>query len=65
MPTQTTLQQITNFLSSIDIKIVKQKLPTDTFLPGLSLLGNSILMDSDKLKNPGDLLHEAGHIATT
>jgi hypothetical protein len=66
MPTtQTTLQQITNFLSSIGIKVIEQKLPTDTFLPGLSLLGNSILIDSEQLKYPGDLLHEAGHIATT
>jgi hypothetical protein len=66
MPTtQSTLQQITNFLSSINIKVVEQRLPADTFLPGLSLLGNTILMYQEQLKNPGDLLHEAGHIATT
>jgi hypothetical protein len=65
MQTQTTLQQIANFLYSINIKVVEQKLPTDTFLPGLSLLGNSILIDMEQLKYPGDLLHEAGHIATT
>ncbi len=45
--------------------VVEKKLPNDTFLPGLSLKGNTILMDLDKLKYPGDLLHEAGHIATT
>lgn len=61
----TTLDQITNFLSSIGIQVVEQKLPTDTFLPGLSLLGSSVLVDMQQLKHPGDLLHEAGHIATT
>lgn len=53
------------FLDSIGIKVEETKLPEDTFLPGLSLKGNSILMDLEKLKYPGDLLHEAGHIATT
>jgi hypothetical protein len=45
--------------------VVEKKLPNDTFLPGLSIKGNTILMDSAQLKYPGDLLHEAGHIAVT
>ncbi|MDY8135517.1 hypothetical protein [Aquimarina sp. 2201CG5-10] len=59
------LDNILNFLDSINIKVIEKKLPNDTFLPGLSLQGNAILMDLDKLKYPGDLLHEAGHIAVT
>ncbi len=62
---QTIIETIVNFLQSIDILVVEKKLPEDTFLPGLSILGSSILMDPDQLKYPGDLLHEAGHIATT
>lgn len=62
---QNIIETIINFLRSININIVEQKLPNNTFLPGLSLLGNSILMDLEKLKYPGDLLHEAGHIAVT
>lgn len=62
---QNTLECIVNFLNSINIRVVEKKLPNDTFLPGLSLKGNTIFMDLEKLKYPGDLLHEAGHIAVT
>ena len=59
------LKCIINFLNDIDIIVVEKKLKNDTFLPGLSLEKNTILMDRNKLKYPGDLLHEAGHIAVT
>ena len=62
---QKILKSIVKFLNSIDLVVVEKKLPNDTFLPGLSLKGNTILMDLEKLKHPGDLLHEAGHIAVT
>jgi hypothetical protein len=62
---QNIIETIVVFLQSINISIVEQKLTDDTFLPGLSIYGNSILVDLDKLKYPGDLLHEAGHIAIT
>ncbi|REE78859.1 hypothetical protein BX611_2996 [Lutibacter oceani] len=62
---QNILNCIVNFLNSINIKIVEEKLPNNTFLPGISIKGNIILMDPEKLKYPGDLLHEAGHIAVT
>ena len=62
---QNILDSILNFLQSINIKVVKQKLSNDTFLPGLNLYQNSILVDIEKLKYPGDLLHEAGHLAVT
>ena len=62
---QDILETIVGFLHSINIEVVEQQLPSDTFLPGLSIFKNSILVDFDKLKYPGDLLHEAGHIAVT
>ena len=62
---QKTLALIVGFLNSINIKVVESSLPNNTFLPGLSLKGNTVLMDLEKLKYPGDLLHEAGHIAVT
>jgi hypothetical protein len=58
-------QKIADFLSGIGIAVIEKPLPGDTFLPGLALLGSTILMDTRQLKHPGDLLHEAGHIATT
>lgn len=62
---QNIIELIVNFLQSINISVIEQELPNDTFLPGLSLYGNSILVDIEKLKHPGDLLHEAGHLAVT
>lgn len=62
---QNTITIMVNFLNSINVPVLEKKLPDDTFLPGLSVLGNSVLMDRSKLKYPGDLLHEAGHIAIT
>ncbi|WAC02121.1 hypothetical protein N7U66_20485 [Lacinutrix neustonica] len=60
-----TVPVIIDFLNGINIKVIEKKLPNDTFLPGLAISGNSILIDLKQLKYPGDLLHEAGHIAVT
>lgn len=58
-------RKIIHFLEEIGIPVIETKLPDDCFLPGLALEKNTILMDPDRLKFPGDLLHEAGHIAVT
>ena len=59
------LKCIVNFLDEIGIKIIEKELSEDCFLPGLYPKGNGILLDRTRLKYPGDLLHEAGHIAVT
>lgn len=56
--------KVLHFLDEIGISIVEKPL-TDTFLPGLSLGPNCIYVDFDQLLYPGDLLHEAGHLAVT
>ena len=65
MEQTTHLQQILHFLKEIGIPVVETTLPTDTFLPGLDLGANCVLVDFNQLKYPGDLLHEAGHLAVT
>ena len=62
---QETSKRIINFLNEIGINIIKTDLEKDTFLPGLQLKGQTILVDDKKMMYPGDLLHEAGHIAVT
>lgn len=57
--------RIVDFLTSIQIQVVEKELPHSTFLPGMEILGSTILLDKEKLKYPGDLLHEAGHIAVS
>jgi hypothetical protein len=51
------------FIRSIGIDIHFSSLSVDTFLPGLSIENGVIIVDKDKLLYPGDILHEAGHIA--
>ena len=64
-PLQQTTAAIVQFLNSININVIEKELPQDCFLPGLSILGTTILIDFEQLKYPGDILHEAGHIAVT
>jgi hypothetical protein len=53
------------FLNEIGIVIVEKELDETTFLPGLTLGSNCIYIDFEKLLYPGDILHEAGHLAVT
>lgn len=61
----TVLGQIEHFLNTIGIGLHPCDLPDDTFLPGLELHRSGILVDYARLKYPGDILHEAGHLAVT
>lgn len=58
-------EKIIHFLEEIGIPVVETELPDDCFLPGLALEKNTILMDPERMRFPGDLLHEAGHLAVT
>jgi hypothetical protein len=58
-------EKIIHFLEEIGIPVIEAELPDDCFLPGLALEKNTILMDPQRMKYPGDLLHEAGHLAVT
>ncbi|ACJ30130.1 hypothetical protein swp_3431 [Shewanella piezotolerans WP3] len=61
----TTLQKILTFLAEIDIEAREAHIEQKTFLPGILIDKGKLIFDKDKMKNPGDLLHEAGHIAVT
>ena len=56
-------EQIVNFVSAIGIECHRVTLEQKTFLPGVYISKGRLFIDKDKLKYPGDLLHEAGHIA--
>lgn len=61
----TELNKIIAFLDEIGITIAEKELDDSTFLPGLALGANCIFIDYKKLSYPGDILHEAGHLAVT
>ncbi len=59
------LQTILGFLQQIGMPVEACELDEATFLPGLALGPGRIFVDYAKLKYPGDMLHEAGHLAVT
>lgn len=54
---------IVDFIAGIGLTISEQTLPADTFLPGVALRDGGLVVDPATLVWPGDLLHEAGHLA--
>jgi hypothetical protein len=57
-------QKTTDFLHSKGIETVYRTLAdNDCFLPGLLVEDGKIIIDVNKLLYPGDILHEAAHIA--
>src|SRR5947209_19755915 len=55
--------KIVEFLTAVGIEIVPTRLSGECFLPGIRVESGSLLIDESKLTYPGDLLHEAGHLA--
>ncbi|MBF9141367.1 hypothetical protein I2I01_06960 [Hymenobacter sp. BT439] len=53
------------FLANIGIPTREANLKADSFLPGILIEDGGLLLDLSKLLYPGDLLHEAGHLAMT
>jgi hypothetical protein len=54
---------ILDFLNTIGIPYRSEELIEDTFIPGIMIRKGVLIIDEFKLKHPGDILHEAGHIA--
>ncbi len=54
---------IADFLGGIGIVVAAAELSDEGFLPGVALQSGRLLVDEEFLVYPGDLLHEAGHVA--
>lgn len=57
------LDRIFGFLREIGLEVHLGPVPSTSFLPGIQVVRNGLRVDIDALKYPGDLLHEAGHLA--
>lgn len=55
--------KIADFLREIGIAVIPAEMDKETFLPGILVKDGKLLVDEAKLAFPGDLLHEAGHLA--
>ncbi len=54
-----------SFLTGIGIPVREAPDPASSFLPGVRIESGALVFDRTSLRWPGDLLHEAGHIAVT
>lgn len=60
---QTELETILQFLEETGISVYTSDTPVEGFLPGLAISRGAIYIYYPHLSYPGDVLHEAGHIA--
>jgi hypothetical protein len=60
---QPLLDKCIQFLNNVGIPTSFRKIESGSFLPGLLIEQGCIVIDKDALLYPGDILHEAGHIA--
>ena len=56
-------QCIVDFLISIGLEVRAEKIEGSTFMSGIHIQNGVLIVDESRLKYPGDLLHEAGHLA--
>ena len=55
--------KMAEFLGTIGLPVGLASLPERTFLPGIAICRGILTIDEPNLRYPGDLLHEAGHLA--
>jgi hypothetical protein len=58
-----TLTPILDFLDDIGLACRRGEVAAGSFLPGVAIRTGAIVYDVAGLGSPGDLLHEAGHLA--
>ncbi|MFD2786799.1 hypothetical protein [Hymenobacter rubripertinctus] len=59
------IDYLLDFVRVTGLVVVEAALPTNTFLPGLLLRAGQLVVDRQQLLYPGDILHEAGHLAVS
>jgi hypothetical protein len=55
--------RIASFLGEIGLRVRVGAVAEKTALPGIDVAAGVLIVDEAKLTHPGDLLHEAGHLA--
>jgi hypothetical protein len=63
--TDPTIVTLTNFVRGVGIECLAASALGPTQFPGLAIQNGCVLIDETRVIFPGDILHEAGHIAVT
>ncbi len=57
------VNKIVSFIKETGLQCREGVLPDNTFLPGLTIEEGCIVYNTEHLLYPGDMIHEAGHLA--
>jgi hypothetical protein len=57
------VERMISFLDRIGLSVRTSEISEPSFLPGIAIRGGALVVDESRLLYPGDLLHEAGHLA--
>lgn len=57
--------KLADFVRSVGIDVRPAMLEEPTLFPGLDIAHGAVLVDEARLMHPGNILHEAGHIAVS
>lgn len=63
MEKKETIHTIVTFLREIGLRVMIESHEEPSFLPGIKIKNGGLSLDLSKLHYPGDILHEAGHLA--
>jgi hypothetical protein len=58
-----TLVRIIRFVRAVGLPVRACRIDGPTILPGITVSAGTLVVDDARLRWPGDLLHEAGHLA--
>lgn len=61
---QKIIEDIVCFLREIGLEVVLEQHEGESFLPGIRIKSGGLSIDPSQVLYPGDILHEAGHLAT-
>lgn len=62
-PAQPEATVVIDFLRGLGMEVAERPLLRDPFLPGIEIVAGGLVVDWARSPYPGDLLHEAGHLA--
>lgn len=65
LPPAALVEKLLAFVREIGLAVQEAPIQQTSFLPGLLLHQGRLVVDRPRLLYPGDILHEAGHLAVT